>query len=449
MNSFEEIFDLMKSRLDITDVARKSWIDPIKPLKLNGSNAILYVNAPFVKQILKENYIHLFKRHLSEILGFDVQITIQCDEDLTTEQKVIINPIPELQDDLVMVDKLAKSEAGSHYMYTFDTFIEGDSNKLAYVACKSVAARQKNYNPLYIYGNPGLGKTHLLCAISNEITKNNPELNIVFSSSENFVNEFVSSISERTTVQFKNKYRSADVLLLDDVQFFSKKEESQQELFNTFNELHSAGKQIIFTSDRVPKDIAGIEQRLRSRFEWGLLADISPPEFETRCAIIERKAKLSQLPIPPHIVEYIAESLKTNIRQLEGAITKMNAMALVQEIKPTLAMAKEVVQEVLDESIPTPMTIEKVINEVANIYGLTADELRSKKRSANISTARQIAIFVVHKITGLSYVEIGKEFGGRDHSTVVYAVNKVKDIIAKDTAYRNTVEDLIRNVGNL
>jgi chromosomal replication initiator protein len=449
MNSFEEIFDLMRKNLDITDVARKTWIEPIKPLRLVNNTAVLYVQAPFVKQILQENYSDIFKEQLKNILGFDVQIQIQCDEDLPEEQKVMINPIPELQDDLVMSEKLKSCVESSNYKYTFDTFIEGDSNKLAYAACKSVASGQKNYNPLYIYGNPGLGKTHLLAAVKNEIAKTNPQLNIIFVEAVNFVDDFVYSIKSDKTADFKKKYRSADVLLIDDVQFFSGKKESQQELFNTFNEFHSNGRQIILTSDRPPKEINDIEQRLQSRFEWGLLADISPPEFETRLAIIERKAKLIGLIIQPHIMEYIADKLKTNIRQLEGAIIKMNAMSLVTEVSPTSSMAKNVVQEILDENIPTPMTIEKVINEVGSIYGLTNEEIRSKKRSANISTARQIAIFVVHKITGLSYTEIGKEFGNRDHSTVVYAVNKVKSMIAKDKAYRNTADDLIKNVGNL
>ena len=450
MNSFEEIFALMKSNLEITDVARKTWIDPIKPLGLKNNTAFLYVKAHFVKQILIENYTHILKKHLQDILGFEIDVVFQSDEDgIECPNTLRLEPIPELQDDPVVFEKLTTSEKGSNYKHTFDTFIEGESNKLAYAACKTIAQGQKNYNPLYIYGDPGLGKTHLLSAIRNELSKNNPELNVMLCSSENFVNEFISSISAKTTVEFKNKYRNADVLLLDDVQFFSKKEESQQELFNTFNELHSNNKQIVFTSDRAPKEIMGIEQRLRSRFEWGLLADISTPEFETRLAIVERKAKLIGLTIQPNIMEYMADKLKTNIRQLEGAIIKMNALSIVGKISPTIAMAQGVVKEILEESVPAPVTVERVINEVASIYGLTAEEIRSKKRNANISTARQISIYVVHKITGLSYIEIGKQFGGRDHSTVVYAVNKVKDTIKENKEYRNTVDDLIKNIGNL
>jgi chromosomal replication initiator protein len=457
MNSFEEIFALVKANLvNIGEMPYKSWIEPIKALRLEADTAVLQVPAPFVKQILEQNYTELFKKHLKDILGFEVKIDIRCDGDYTPPirqeqqgQKVIFSPIPELQDDIVMVDKLKQSEKSSNYQHTFDTFIVGDSNKLAYSASKATAQGQNNYNPLYIYGNPGLGKTHLLSAVKNEISKNRPELNIVFMSSENFVNEFIASLTSKTTAEFKSRFRSADVLLLDDVQFFSRKEESQQELFATFNELHANNKQIILTSDRVPKEIVGIEDRLRSRFEWGLLADISYPEFETRLAIIQRKANLFGLKIPDTVLAHIAEQLKTNIRQLEGAITKMNALSLVSHLPPTLSMAKGVIKEVLEEHIPAPVTVERIINEIASIYGFTPDEIRSKKRSADISTARQIAIFVVFKTTGLSYVEIGKQFGGRDHSTIVYAINKVTDTIQENKAYRHTIEDLIKNVNSM
>ena len=452
MNSFDEIFDLVKKNLDITDVARKSWIEPIKPLRLVGSTAMLYVDSDFVKQIIQENYLEIFKKHFSDILGFDVQVMVQCDEDLTPEQKLVVKPIPELEDDKIISDKINKSLEESNYKYTFDTFIEGASNKLAYAACKAVSQcqnNQSNYNPLYIYGNPGLGKTHLLSAVRHEINKNNPELNIIFIASDIFINDFINSIKFDKTFAFKKKYRNADVLLVDDVQFFSGRKECQQELFNTFNELHGSNKQIIFTSDRTPKEINDLDQRLQSRLEWGLMADIAPPEFETRLAIIERKAKLMGLEMNINIMEIIADKLKNNIRQLEGAIIKINALSVVTGTPPTAAMARNAIDEIMDEkNVPSPLTVERVINEVGSIYGLTEELIRSKKRSADISTARQIAIYVIHCITKLSYVDIGKEFG-RDHSTIVYAINKVKSIINKDKGYRNTVEDIIKTISNM
>ncbi|MCL1831564.1 MAG: chromosomal replication initiator protein DnaA [Oscillospiraceae bacterium] len=449
MNSFEEIFALVKSNLDIGEVAQKSWIEPIKPLRLTNNTAYLYVQAPFVKQILQENYKDTFKTLFKSILGFEVNVEILCDDDLSHEEKIKANPILELQDDKPMVEKLIRSEEGSKYRHTFDTFIEGDSNRLAYAACKAAASAKNAENPLYIYGNPGLGKTHLLFAVKNEISEKRPELNIVFTNADIFISDFVDSIKFDKMIEFKNKYRNADVLLVDDVQFFAGKKECQQELFNTFNELHSQNKQIIFTSDRTPKEINDIDERLQSRFEWGLLADISVPEYETRLAIIQRKASLYGINIPQVVMAYIADNLKINIRQLEGAITKINALSVVSDISPTMAMAKSVVKEVLDENVASPLTVDKIIAEIGSIYGFTEEEIRGKRRNAELSTARQIAIYVVQAITGLSFVEIGKQFGGRDHSTIVYAVNKVKDMIKVNKAYRHTIDDLIKNISNM
>jgi len=451
MNSFAEMFDVVKKSLDLTDTAMRLWIDPIQPLKLHSNKVVLYVKSPYGRQIIAENYTHMFEKHFRDILGFHVDVEFLCEDDLTPEQKIKIEgPIPELQDDTIMVDKLEKAVTGSIYQHTFDTFIVGESNKLAYSACKAAAqGGEAVYNPLYIYSEPGLGKTHLLSAVSHEMAKNRPELNIIYVHAETFVSEFVDSVKYFTGDSFKKKYRSADILLVDDVQFFVGKKESQVELFHTFNELHSKHKQIVFTSDRPPKEIVNIESRLRTRFEWGLLADIAIPEFETRLAIIKRKAELLNLEIPGNVMEYMADKLKNNIRQLEGAILKMNALKLVTEFPPTIIMAQNVIRDVLTDQQPIPVTVEKIINEVATIYNVTSGEIRSQSRSAQISTARQVAIYVIHKITGLSYTAIGQEFGGRDHSTIVYAINKVKNIIKKDNSYRASIEDIIKNMGSI
>jgi len=451
MNSFAEIFEMVKSNLDLTDTAMRLWIDPIQPLKLNNNKVLLYVKSPYGRQIVAENYSHIFARHFGDVLGFPVEVEFLCEEDMTPEQRIKLDgPIPELEDDKLMVDKLEKAVSGSIYQHTFDTFIVGESNKLAYSACNAAAkGGEAVYNPLYIYSEPGLGKTHLLSAVSQELKANRPELNIIYVHAETFVSEFVDSVKYFTGDAFKKKYRSADVLLVDDVQFFAGKKESQVELFHTFNELHSNRKQIILTSDRPPKEIINIEPRLRTRFEWGLLADIGIPEFETRLAIIKRKAELLNLEIPNNVMEYIADKLKNNIRQLEGAVLKINALNLVTEFPPTIIMAQNVIRDVLTDQQPVPVTVEKIINEVASIYNVTNEEVRSQSRSAQISTARQVAIYVIHKITGLSYTAIGQEFSGRDHSTIVYAINKVKTIIKKDNAYRETIEDIIRNMGNV
>lgn len=456
MNSFNDIFELMKQNLDLSPTAMNLWINPIKPVKLNNNRVVLYIADSYVKKVVSENYNDVFKKQLKEILGFDVEIEYICDDDkvqIHTSDAVDYNysePIPELQDDPYIVHKLHETEKNGNYQHTFDTFIVGESNRLACAACKAIAQGQaRNYNPLYIYSEPGLGKTHLLCAVKNEILLTHPDYNIVFVSAETFVNEFVNSVRTNKTDDFKKKYRSADMFLVDDVQFFSGKKESQNELFHTFNELHAAGKQIILTSDRPPKEINDIEERLLTRFEWGLLADIAPPEFETRLAIIKRKAELLNMHVPNNVMELLADKLKNNIRQIEGAIVKMNAMSMLTETTPTIIMAQNIIRDVMTEQQPIPITVEKVITEVSHIFNVSPEEIRSQNRNSQVSTARQVAIYVISKVTGLSYTSIGKEFGGRDHSTIVYATNKVKNVMQKDPAYRATVEDLIKNIGNM
>lgn len=452
MTSFNDIFELMKSNLELSDTARKLWIDPIKPVSLNNNKVTLYIADTYAKGIIEQNYSDKFKREFKNILGFDVEIEIISDNTprssspLKTENSVSSEP----EEEYSVEDKLQEAENNSSYKYTFDTFIVGESNRLACAACKAIAEGQaRNYNPLYIYSEPGLGKTHLLSAVRNEILLKHPDYNIIFVSAEAFVNEFVNIVkSGHSTEEFKNKYRTADVLLVDDVQFFSGKKESQNELFHTFNDLHNAGKQIILTSDRPPKEINDIEERLLTRFEWGLLADIAPPEFETRLAIIKRKAELLNMRLPNNVMEYMADKLKNNIRQIEGAIIKMNFLATLNESAPTLVMAQNIIRDVMSEQQPAPVTIEKIINEVSHIFNVSPEEIRSQNRNSQVSIARQTAAYVISKVTDLSYTSIGKEFGGRDHSTIVYAIKKVKASIKKDASYRSTIDDIIKNISN-
>ncbi|GHU46800.1 hypothetical protein FACS1894120_4230 [Clostridia bacterium] len=348
--------------------------------------------------------------------------------------------------------KISEAIVGSEYKYTFDTFIVGESNKLAFVACQAVAKgeRAKNgskpYNPLYVYSEPGLGKTHLLHAIRYEVEKYRPGEKVVIVQCDNFVNEFVTSLHLHTTDEFKRRYASADVLLLDDVQSIAGKKESQNELFVIFNMLYESGKQIVLTSDRPPKEINNIETRLLSRFEWGLLADIDLPEFETRLAIVNRKAQLLGFELPENVANFIADRLKNNIRQIEGAIIKLHATCQVGQVACSLGLAQNIIRDVLTEQLPVPVTIERILADTGAIYSVSPEEIRSASRNAQISTARQTAIYAVHKIVGLSYSEIGKEFGGRDHSTIVYALSKVKKTMKEDKNYRQTIEDLIRNI---
>ena len=344
-------------------------------------------------------------------------------------------------------EKLNESILDADYEFTFDTFIVGSSNKFAHAASLAVAANPGYaYNPLFIYGNSGLGKTHLLNAIRSEIKANSPEKEIIYVKGDDFTNELIESIHLAKTSEFRQKYRNSDVLLVDDVQFIGGKESTQEEFFHTFNALYEAKKQIVLTSDRPPKEIQSLVDRLRNRFESGLIADIQPPDFETRSAIIKRKAELLEIDVPDDVCEYIATKLKANIRQLEGVVKKMKAKSLLYGEKISINSAQKIISDILNNDQPPPLTVEKIIEEVARTFGVTAEDIRSSKRNSNISKARQIAIYVVREITQLSMNLIGDEFGGRDHSTIVYAVKQVEKDMSKDTKVKSMVEDIIKNI---
>jgi len=424
---------------NIGEVAFKLWINPLEPVKLEDNIAYFTVKSPFQKDIILKNYEKLLLTALSETLGFDVSIRI----DVTEDAPDMIKPSQQGEKQA----ELNKSLKSAEYEYTFDTFIVGRSNEFAYAACTAVAKNSgTTYNPLFIHGPSGLGKTHLLSAISHEIAKNDPSKNIIYVTGEIFANELIEAIKKGDTSEFHRKYRSADVLLVDDIHFIAGKESTQEEFFHTFNELHKVNKQIVLTSDRPPKDIKTLEDRIRTRFEWGLIADISLPDFETRVAIIKRKAELLQLDLSDEVAEFIANRLKTNIRQLEGAVKKLKAANHLVGTPVTIAMAQNVIREILNDDRPEPVTVDRIISEVANIYGVTADDIKSNKRSQQISTARKVAVYVIKEITQMSLTAIGAEIGGRDHSTVVYYNNDIEARMEKNPQIRGTVDDIIKNI---
>ena len=331
--------------------------------------------------------------------------------------------------------------------YTFDNFIVGPSNNLAFAAAKAVSKKQhEKYNPLFIYGDSGLGKTHLLSAIESEMKSNFPGINIIYIPAETFTNEFLHSISANNVETFDEKYRSADALLIDDIQFIAGKEQTEEKFFHIFNELYNQNKVIVLTSDRPAKEIKSISDRLRTRFSSGLAADVKPPEYETRLAIIQRKAELLHFNISEDVIDYIATKLKSNIRQIEGVVTKLNALYMVSQVKPTIAVAQNVIKDIVTDHQPIPVTVDKIIGEVAKIYSVEPDEMRSQRRTANISQARKVAIYVIQEVTGLPYEAIGQEFNGRDHSTVVYAIKSVKEEMERDSGFHSIVEDIIKNI---
>ena len=291
-----------------------------------------------------------------------------------------------------------------------------------------------------------MGKTHLITAIANEVRKNHPNFNIVYVTSETFGSDLVNALNTSHISNFQDKYRNADILLIDDIQFFSGKERMQEEFFHTFYKLHQEGKQIVITSDKPPKELLTLEERLRTRFEGGLIADISAPDYETRLAIINRKSELLELKMPSEVAEFMANRLKSNIRQLEGAVVRLKALNHFAGSPITISMAQSVIRDVLTDEQPIPITVEKIISEVSTVYGVSADDIRSNKRSAQISIARKVAIFVVREITQMPLASIGTEFGGRDHSTIVYSVTSVSEAMEKDSNLKNLVDDIIKNI---
>ena len=444
MQSFKEVWDGVCSycKTKISDVAFKTWIFCMEPVELRDSEAVFFVRSDFQRNIIYDRYRDLLTAGFEATLGFPVSIKIVTEDDKPEGYR---SPADFYEKPDEEADK--KDFSGSDYEYTFDTFIVGSSNKFAHAAALAVATTPAMaYNPLFIYGGSGLGKTHLLHAIMHEIEKNHPEMNILYIKGEDFTNDLVESIRQNSQIQFRNKYRQTNVLLVDDIQFIAGKESTQEEFFHTFNALYESKKQIVLTSDRPPKEIQTLEDRLRTRFEWGLIADIQPPDLETRLAIIRRKAELLNIAIPDEVSEYIGNRLKNNIRQLEGAVKKIKAYNLLAGDPPSIAIAQNAIRDVLNDNQPVPVTVDRIISEVSRTFGVTSDDIRGKARSGNVSSARQVAMYVVREITQMSTSLIGSEFGNRDHSTVVYAIQKVTEDMQAKPHFKATVEDIIKNI---
>ncbi len=438
MESIKQIWDSVREVIlnsGISSVAYDIWIKCLEPHDIKDGEMVLYVNTEWQKSTILTEYGSVIRDSLRKVLGVPIGLRILAKdtaEDIAKMDKLPIegNGYPDTDED-----------------FTFDNFIVGPSNKFAHAAAMAVSNQRTNlYNPLFIYGGSGLGKTHLLCAICKEIQRNTPRAHILYTKGETMMNELVAAIQNGTTPEFHAKYRQIDVLLVDDIQFISGKERLQEEFFHTFETLHSGGKQIVLTSDRPPKEIATLEERLRSRFEMGLLADIQPPDLETRIAIIRRKAQALDLPLQDEVADYIANQLRSNVRQLEGVVKRMKAQYLLGEEHPNLIAAQNAIRDIRNDNQPVPITVERIINEVARTMGVNPEDIRSAKHSAPISRARQVAAYVVRTITNLPMKSIGEEFGGRDHSTIVYALQKVETQMAKDASYKNMINDIIKNI---
>ena len=439
------VLDCCKAESNITQVGFDTWLKPIKLSGFENNVVFLSFSSEVKKKIVKSQYGELIQNAFNSVLGFEVSIEYLYDPtmfvDASDEKKTEQPQIEEIH---------------TNYQFTFDTFIEGPSNRFAYRAAMAVAEdpgghiKQNNsfgnYNPLFIYGKSGLGKTHILNAICYEIRKNFPDMRILYVRAEDFANEFINALGKKTVDEFRSKFRNIDVLLIDDVQFIGGKERTEEEFFHTFNSLIENGKQIVLTSDRPPKEIQSLTERLCSRFENGLLADIQSPEFETRCAIIKNKAKLLNFKINDDVVAYIAEKIKTNIRQLEGTTKKLHAMSELSGHAPTIALAQKVIKDVIDDDIPPiPVTIEKILEEVSRTEGVSVDDIKSSKQKASVTHARKICMYIIREVTNLTYEQIGADFG-KNYSTVIYNINDISKMIENDSKLERKVNDIINNV---
>lgn len=439
MDNFTEgwniICDYLRQEKKIGEVAYKTWFSRTVPVGIDFEKGIITLTVPneFHRNTLIRGYLSKLEEAYEAVLGtnFETIITIPEDNEKQKENQFGY-----------------ETSVDTGYEFTFDTFIVGSSNKFAHAASLAVAQNPSSaYNPLFLYGNSGLGKTHLLYAIGNEIKKSKSGCNVIYIKGEDFSNEIIQSILNKTTAEFRQKYRQTDVLLVDDIQFIGGKESTQEEFFHTFDALYEAKKQIVLSSDRPPKEIKVLTERLRSRFEMGLLADIQPPDFETRMAIIKRKAEIIGLNLSNDLCEYIANKLKTNIRQLEGVVKKLMARYNLTKELPTLTTVSEAISDILNDDTPPELTVERIVDEVARTFGVDSDDIRSQKsRRANINKPRQLAIYIVRELTTLSMEKIGEEFGGRHYSTIVYTVQQVEKSIKIDPALRDTVEDIIKNI---
>ena len=419
-----------------------TWIRPIKISSLEDDCIRLSVPNRFFKDWLEENYYSLIRDSLTALVGAAVQVSFTISQD----KEIIAGKASGSKSSggAGQPSKSSKTKINSslNQLYSFDRFIVGASNQFAHAASVAVSEKPaKNYNPLFIYGGVGLGKTHLLNAIGLHTMAIHPNLNVLYVSAEAFMNELVNSIRYDKMPKFRDKFRQIECLLIDDIQFIAGKERTQEEFFHTFNTLHDSGKQIVVTSDKFPKDIPNLEGRLRSRFEWGLIADIQPPDIETKIAIVEKKAQENNIILPSTVAHYISSRAESNIRELEGYLIRIAAYASLTGREIDLTLVQEVLRKIINVE-KEKITIDEVVKAVASSFGLKINELKSEKKNKNLATARQVAMYLARKYTALSFPDIGVKIGGRDHSTVIYGCNKIKNLLDTDENMKTIVHNI-------
>ena len=417
---------------DITPTAYNTWFADCEPVELEDCKLVLHTATDFKRNIIQSRFGSTICAALYDLFSCDFELQVLAGDELEEylSRKKGPDHLPEMDG------------------YTFDRFVVGPSNKFAHAAAVAVAENPgKAYNPLFIYGNSGLGKTHLLLAIGEEIHARHPEKKIAYVKGDDFTNQMIQSVQSGTAEEFRQKYRNVDLFLVDDVQFIDGKQATQEEFFHTFNNIYEAGHQIVITSDRPPLEMSLLDDRLRTRFEGGLMADVQPPDIETRMAIIRNKAAQLGMILPDDVVEYIGENITANIRQIEGVVKRLTAYKEILNDTITINSVKRAIKDVIrvGEYIPTP---DVIIEETARYYSLSPDDLRGQRRSKNIAMARQISMYLMRSLTNLSLLDIGEQYEGRNHSTVLSSVRKVEDLIKKDPEVASTVRDISSNINS-
>ena len=435
MNSVADIWKIVLARLsqDLSETTISTWFDEVEAVSIKDRTLYLHCPNDFKRSTIESMFSDRIKDSLRDIYSADFDVKLLSSE----ESSALFEP----------ADKKSNSLLDSGE-FTFDTFVVGESNKMAYAAARAVADGVGHYNPLFIYGDSGLGKTHLIYAIAHQIRASRPSAKIIYIKGDDFINEFIELVRAGRGSEFRAKYRDADLLLVDDVQFVAGKEQVQNEFFHTFNTLYEAGRQIVLTSDRPPSEMHLLDDRLRTRFEWGLLVDVQPPDFETRLAIVKNKAAQWGTVIDDDIAKYIAENVSSNVRQLEGAMNKILAYRDLIGKEMDEESANRAVRDMLRKSNEYIPTAASIIDEVSRFFGIDEAVVKGPSRSREAVTARQAAMYLVRRMTNLSTPDIGREFGGRDHTTVLHALEQVETKLQNDPGFAQTIKDITININS-
>jgi chromosomal replication initiator protein len=429
----DSLWDRLLAAIQATtlDASLDSWLRSCRLAGLDGDHLRIAVPSRNARDWLLQHHAHTLESAARQTLGGNPRVSLEIDR--TTAPPSTLRP---------QRDPPPALSSGLASRYTFDTFVVGNSNQFAQAACKAVAELpSRAYNPLFIYGGVGLGKTHLLHAVGHQFTRLYPSLRLLYLSTERFTNELINAIRYDRTAEFRTKYRNIDLLLIDDIHFISGKERTQEEFFHTFNDLYEGHRQIVVSSDSPPKDIPDIEERLRSRFEWGLIADIQPPDFETRVAILKKKAALERVHLPDDTAYLIARRIKANIREIEGSLTRMIAYCSLSGREMSVQLAEDVLGDLWGDEEKI-LTIEHIQRKTAEFYTITLNDLRAKNRTKAIAFPRQVAMYLARQLTHASLTEVGRAFGGKDHTTVLHAVEKIQALLEDDPKFKKTLDSL-------